>query len=118
MALKIIRIPRAPKSAFKKDRKVSSLLQSQVQHVVSAEQRLPRKKRTSVDVESIATEHEAAEYVGTVMKRLLPKARKTWRLPPGQRAPKSGVWLGPAKLSAQKPKRRAQRKPRKAGKKR
>jgi hypothetical protein len=118
MALKIIRIPRAPKSAFKKDRAVSSLLKSQVEHVADAEKRLPRNKRTNVDVQSITTEHQAAEYVGRVMKRLLPKARKTWRLPPGKRAPKSGVWLGPAKLTAKGPAKTARKKPRKVGKKR
>jgi hypothetical protein len=118
MALKIIRIPHAPKSAFKKDRGISSLLKSQVEHVADAEKRLSRNKRTNVDVQSITTEHQAAEYVGTVMKHLLPKARKTWRLPPGKRAPKSGVWLGPAKLTPKGPAKRARTKTRKAGKKR
>jgi hypothetical protein len=118
MALKIIRIPRAPKSAFNTDREVSTLLKSQVEHVVDAEKRLPPNKRTNVDAPSIATEHQAAEYVGTVMKRLVPMARKAWKLPAGKRAPKSGVWLGPAKLSARKPKRRTAKKTRKAGKKR
>src|ERR1700681_718674 len=118
MALKIIRIPRAPKSAFKKEREISSLLKSQIEHVADAEKRLRRNKRTHVDVQSITTEHQAAEYVGTVMKRLLPKARNTWRLPPGKRAPKSGVWLGPAKLTAKGPTKTARRKTRKAGKKR
>jgi hypothetical protein len=103
MPLKIIKIPRAPKSAFKKDNEVSTLLQSQINHVAEAEQQMPANKRTGVDVRSIATEHDAAEYVGTVTKRLLPKARKAWVLPRGTRAPKSGVWMGPATLSAKKP---------------
>ena len=83
MALKIIRIPRAPKSAFKKEREISSLLKSQIAHVADAEKRLPRNKRTNVDVQSITTEHQAAEYVGTVMKRLLPKAPETVAAAPG-----------------------------------
>jgi hypothetical protein len=127
MALKIIRILRAPKSAFDKDREVSTLLKSQVAHMVEAEQRLPASKRTGVKAESITTEHEAAEYVGKVMKRLYPKARKAWRLPPGARAPNSGAWLGPARMTGGRgrtggkdrpPKRKARRRGRNAGKKR
>ena len=106
MALKIIRIPRAPKSAFDSDRPASTLIKSQIAHVAEAEQRLPRSKRTNIPPESITTEHEAAEYVGKVMKRLHPKARKTWRLPPGKRAPKSGVWLGPANITRRAGKKR------------
>src|SRR5437868_1271062 len=125
MALKIVRIPRAPKSSFHKDQEISSLLKSQVDHVAAAEQRLPRSKRPTIDASSIVTEHEAAEYVGSVMKRLLPKARKRWKLPPGKRAPKSGIRLGPARLTSPRPKkrprkttRRKTKRTRKAGKKR
>jgi hypothetical protein len=123
MALKIIRIPRTPTSAFQKEREVSTLLRAQVEHAAEAEQRLPRQRQTRVATESIATEHEAAEYIGQVMKRLHHNARKTWRLPPGTRAPKSGVWLGPSRLSASQPAKKARKrskvgKKKKAGKKR
>lgn len=121
MALKIIRIPRAPKGAFDSDRPASTLIKSQIAHVAEAEQQLPRNKRTNIAPESITTEHEAAEYVGKVMKRLHPKARKRWRLPPGTRAPKSGVWLGPAKATQARRARRAVRRTQRAqraGKKR
>lgn len=110
MAFKVIKIPRAPKSAFDKERDVSTLLQSQVAHVAEAERRLPVNRRSSLPAESPTTEHEAAEYIGKVMKRLHPKARRSWRLPPGKRPPKSGVWLGPARVATAKRKRKAGKK--------
>ena len=60
----LIRVPRPPKSAFYKDRPVSSLLKNQIRHLQEAEFNL------------IKTEGEAAEYIRRVTAKLHPAGAK------------------------------------------
>jgi hypothetical protein len=66
----IIKIPRPPASAVDKDRPVSSLLRSHLEHMQEAEFRLPAKMQTNVYINAIKTEGEAAEYIRKVTERL------------------------------------------------
>jgi hypothetical protein len=93
--LTIIRIPRTPPSAFNQHRPVSDLVKAQVRH---AHQELQRwwEERGNIDPEHIKTEQEAADYVRMVTRVLHPEGASQGRLP-SDRAPKSGVWLGPTK---------------------
>jgi hypothetical protein len=60
----LIHVPRPPKSAFYKDRPVSSLLKNQIRHLQEAEFNL------------IKTEGEAAEYIRRVTAKLHPQGAK------------------------------------------
>jgi|SRR6185312_4173781 hypothetical protein len=60
----LIHVPRPPKSAFYKDRPVSSLLKNQIRHLQEAEFNL------------IKTEGEAAEYIRRVTAQLHPAGAK------------------------------------------
>jgi hypothetical protein len=72
-----IRIPLPPASAFNRDRPITSLIQSQLQHVHHAESgRLPKHKRAGIKLEDIHTEAEAAAYMAAVTKVLHPRGRK------------------------------------------
>jgi len=105
--MKIIRIPRTPAAAFDKNRPASELLKAQARHARAVEENFPSARRPAVTPQAIETEHDAAEYVGHVTRQLNPDAAAPWRLPRGERPPKSGVWLGPARI--QKPRRSARK---------
>src|SRR6185312_6465306 len=60
----LIHVPRPPKSAFYKDRPVSSLLKNQIRHLQEAEFNL------------IKTEGEAAEYIRRLTAQLQPAQAK------------------------------------------
>jgi hypothetical protein len=96
--MKIIRIPRTPASAFDKNRPASELLKAQARHARAVEETLPTGRRRTAPPQAIETEHDAAEYVGRITRQLNPDAAEPWRLPRGERPPKSGVWLGPARV--------------------
>ena len=79
-----IRVPLPPASAFNRDRPITSLIQSQLQHVHHAESsRLPKHKRAGIKLEDIRTEAEAASYIAAVTKVLHPKGRKKVKPQPG-----------------------------------
>lgn len=79
-----IRIPFPPASAFNRDRPITSLIQSQLQHVRHAESsRLPKHKHVGIKLEDIRTEAEAAAYIAAVTKVLHPKGRKKSKPQPG-----------------------------------
>ena len=59
----IIEVPKPPKSAWDPNRPISTLLQSQVEHLFEAERKLPHKYKTQIYVNAIKTEGEAAEYI-------------------------------------------------------
>ncbi len=71
-----IRIPKPAAGSVNKDRPISSLLQTQVQHLRQAEQRLPKEQQTGIDVDTIKTESQASAYIQAVTSRLhrLPKS--------------------------------------------
>lgn len=60
----LIHVPRPPKSAFYKDRPVSSLLKNQIRHLQEAEFNL------------IKTEGQAAEYIRRITAKLHPEGAK------------------------------------------
>ena len=66
----VIKVPIPPESAFNKQRRVSSLLRTQLEHLQEAEFRLPARDQTNVYINAIKTEGEAAEYIGQVTGRL------------------------------------------------
>jgi hypothetical protein len=79
-----IRIPLPPASAFNRDRPITSLIQSQLQHVRHAESsRLPKHKHVGIKLEDIRTEAQAAAYIAAVTKVLHPKGRKKAKSQPG-----------------------------------
>lgn len=65
-----IKVPQPPKSAFNKERPVSSLLRSHLEHLQRAEFRLPADMQTNIYINAIKTEGEAAKYIGEVTARL------------------------------------------------
>ncbi|MBZ5599472.1 MAG: hypothetical protein LAN83_14260 [Acidobacteriia bacterium] len=66
----LITVPGPPKSAFNKDRPVSSLLRSHLEHLQRAEFRLPGDMQTNIYINAIKTEGEAADYIKLVTERL------------------------------------------------
>ena len=66
----LIHVPRPPASAYDPNRKASSLLRTQVEHMHLAERRLPERYRTQIYVNAIQTEGEVAEYVGQVTRAI------------------------------------------------
>lgn len=66
----LIPVPKPPKSAMNPDRRVSALLQSQVEYLQDAEFRLPVKMQTNIYINSIKTEGQAADYIRRVTKAL------------------------------------------------
>jgi hypothetical protein len=62
----LIKVPRPPKSAHDPERRVTSLLKAQIDHLYQAERRLPLRYRTDTYVNAITTEGEAADYIRDV----------------------------------------------------
>ena len=66
----MIHVPRPPKSSMNPNRRVSSLLLTQVEHMHTAEKRLPHRYHTDIYVNAIKTEGEAARYISEVTKAI------------------------------------------------
>lgn len=66
----LIHVPRPPKDAGNPNRPVSSLLQSQVEHLHEAERRLPNRYHSDIYINAIKTEGEAAEYIRKVTEAI------------------------------------------------
>jgi hypothetical protein len=62
----MIHVPRPPKNSMNLHRPVSSLVLTQVEHMHTAEKRLPLRYRTETYVNAIKTEGEAARYISEV----------------------------------------------------
>ena len=62
--------------AYSHDRPISSLLMHQLRHLHAAEQSLPERHRTNVNVSRLHTELEASKYIQKVMRRLHPQGLK------------------------------------------
>jgi len=65
-----IKIPRPVPGSFNKHRPISDLLKSQVEHFHEVEMTWPAGKRTSIDIRTIETEHEAAAYIARITAAL------------------------------------------------
>jgi hypothetical protein len=70
MSVMKIKVPQPPKSAMNKERPVSSLLKTQLEHIQEAEFRLPSRAQTNIYINAIKTEGEAADYIKKVTSRL------------------------------------------------
>jgi hypothetical protein len=68
----IIRVPKPGRGAYNPNRPLRSnaLVAAAVQHFSEAEKNLPADLRTGIDVASIATEGEAAEYIRKVTEAI------------------------------------------------
>jgi hypothetical protein len=75
--MSVIKVPRPPKSAFNTNRRVSALLKNQMEHMQTAEFRLPARQQTNIYINKIKTEGEAAEYIRQVTARLHPEGTKS-----------------------------------------
>jgi hypothetical protein len=62
----IIHVPRPPKNSLNLNRPVSALILAQLEHMHTAEKRLPLRYRTEIYVNAIKTEGEAAGYISKV----------------------------------------------------
>jgi hypothetical protein len=66
----LIQVPKPPKSAMGKNRRISTLLKNQICHLQEAELRLPARMQTNIYVNAIQTEGEAADYIRRVTEAL------------------------------------------------
>jgi hypothetical protein len=71
------------------DRRVSSLLLTQVEHTHAAEKRLPHRYHSDIYVNAIKTEGEAARYISEVTKAIH-RAHEDAAKQRSKSAPKSG----------------------------
>jgi len=66
----LIHVPKPPKSAYDPSRPMSSLLQSQVDHLQDAESKLPLEYCSRIYSKAIRTEGEAAQYIRDVTEAI------------------------------------------------
>jgi len=88
--MKMIDVPEVEKEAYNPDRPISGLIQMQLVHLSTAEQKLPPKQQTGVNIATLHTEGQAAEYIKnvTAMLHRAGKAKKTKKKSAGkQRKP-------------------------------
>jgi hypothetical protein len=62
----MIHVPQPPRNSLNLNRPVSALIVSQVEHMHTAEKRLPLRYRTEIYINAIKTEGEAARYISQV----------------------------------------------------
>ena len=76
--MRIIDVPQVEKEAYNPDRPISGLIQMQLIHLSTAEQTLPPKQRTGINIATLHTEGQAAEYIQkvTTMLHRAGKAKK------------------------------------------
>ena len=67
-----IQVPKPSRTAYNPDRPLekNALIQAQVKHFREAETRLPENLRSGVDVDAIATEGQAADYIRKVTRAI------------------------------------------------
>jgi hypothetical protein len=61
----VILVPKAARSSYNPDRLLekNTLLLNQIRHFHEAEKKLPADQQTGIDIHSVKTESQAAEYV-------------------------------------------------------
>src|SRR4051794_10534534 len=70
----VIRVPKTPASAMNPNRRISSLLRNQIEHLQEAEFRLPANRQSNIYINDLKTEGQAAEYIRIVTAELHPQA--------------------------------------------
>lgn len=82
---RLVDVPEIEKDAYDHDRFISGLVMHQLIHLSTAEQCLPEKHRTGINISTLHSEREAADYIGRVTRKLHElkgKPRKKARKPP------------------------------------
>ena len=76
--MRMIDVPKVEKKAYNPDRPISGLIHMQLVHLSTAEQTLPPKQRTGINIAMLHTEGQAAEYIQkvTAMLHRAGKAKK------------------------------------------
>ena len=64
--MRMIDVPAVEKEAYNPDRPISGLIQMQLVHLHTAEQTLPPRQRTGVNIAMLHSEGQAAEYMQRV----------------------------------------------------
>lgn len=80
MAVKLIKVPKTPKTAFNKQRPVSNLLKSQIEHLEAAAYgyaATPQKRKRP------RNEGQASAYIETLTKQLHPAGAQSLAAAPG-----------------------------------
>jgi hypothetical protein len=78
----VVQVPRPHAPEFSPDRPITDLVRNQIMHLSLAERHLPARDRSGIDIYSIQTEGQAAEYIRHVTKKLHPEgAEKPKRSP-------------------------------------
>ena len=68
----IVRVPKTPRSSFNPNRPLTknTLLQTQVKHFRHVEEKLPLAEQTGIDIATLSTERQAADYIRRVTQKL------------------------------------------------
>jgi hypothetical protein len=76
--MRMIDVPAVEKEAYNPDRPISGLIQMQLIHLSTAEQTLLPKQRTGINISTLHSEGQAAEYIQkvTAMLHRAGKAKK------------------------------------------
>jgi hypothetical protein len=64
--MEMIDVPEVEKEAYNPNRQISGLIQMQLIHLSTAERMLPTKQRTGINIATLHTEGQAADYIGKV----------------------------------------------------
>lgn len=83
--MKMIDVPAVEKEAYNPDRPISGLIQMQLVHLSMAEQTLPPRQRTGINIATLHSEGQAAQYIQKVTA-LLHRAGKTKKKTPKKTA--------------------------------
>ena len=86
---RVIEVPTIEESekAYDHHRPISSLLMHQLRHLHAAEQVLPEKDRTGVNISQLHTEFEASKYIQKIMKKLHPPDKNKKVVKAGKQKP-------------------------------
>ena len=78
--MEIIHVPRPPKEAFNKHRRMSDLIKAQIGHLKHVEEKLPQGSRDALPRHQIVTEDDAAQYIAA-MTNILRSGSETSKVP-------------------------------------
>ena len=70
---KVVTVPKTQAGAFNPDRRISTLIESQLRHLREVEKSLPAEQQTNIDISKIETERQASDYIQKVTARLHPQ---------------------------------------------
>jgi len=106
----VIRIPKTPRSAYNRNRPVSSLLRTQMLHLREAEKMFPPRYHSDIYINAIKTEAQAAEYIRHVTSTIRQLHEKA--APREARVSRIAAAAEPKRVAKSKPKAKSQVRPR------